>query len=336
MIILSSLLAGLSILTGATGAVLPKPCPDEPYVGYLLSTFTDPDPRVFWHLSNASDPLGFAPLNGGEPVLGSTVGTEAVRDIFLTANADRSEYFIVATDLDINVPGFTWSSAVRWGSRGLVVWRSTNLVDWSEPVLSIIEAPEAGMAWAPSVIFNSTENQFYIFWASRLYSPTDTNHTGSPTGLNRIRYATTADFTTFSAPADYHALDTESIPLIDQEFLYLGEPGHYARFFKDETVAWVYEEISTSGIFGEWERVPGYVVESVYEGPAAFADVNVPGRYYLLLDNYGEYDAWQTDSIEAPGSWARAERELPGGLKHGNVFPITQMEWDGIVERFGV
>lgn len=40
-----------------------------------------------------------------------------------------------ATDLDINADGFNWDVATRQGSRGLVVWSSTNLVDWSEPAL---------------------------------------------------------------------------------------------------------------------------------------------------------------------------------------------------------
>ena len=38
-------------------------------------------------------------------------------------------------DLDINAAGFNWDVATRHGSRGLVVWKSNNLVDWSEPRL---------------------------------------------------------------------------------------------------------------------------------------------------------------------------------------------------------
>lgn len=69
------------------------------YAGYLLSTFTDPNPSVFWYLSNTSDPLAFKPLNGGDPILESNVGTGAVRDIFLTSNKNRTEFYIVATGL---------------------------------------------------------------------------------------------------------------------------------------------------------------------------------------------------------------------------------------------
>lgn len=90
-----SVFTAVSLLGLSTGAVLPRQ--DEAYAGYLLSTFTDADPSVFWYLSDASDPLAFTPLNAGDAVLASTIGTKAVRDIFLTSNEDRSEYTLIAT-----------------------------------------------------------------------------------------------------------------------------------------------------------------------------------------------------------------------------------------------
>jgi hypothetical protein len=91
----SSVFTAVSLLGLSSAAVLPRQ--DEAYAGYLLSTFTDANPSVFWYLADASDPLAFTPLNGGDPVLASTLGTKGVRDIFLTSNEDRSEYTIIAT-----------------------------------------------------------------------------------------------------------------------------------------------------------------------------------------------------------------------------------------------
>ncbi len=190
------------------------------------------------------------------------------------------------------------------------------------------------MAWAPSVVYNTTESQYYLFWASRLYSEDDTEHTGDAS-LDRIRYATTTDFTTFSAPADYIALDSENVPLIDQEFLYLGTPGHYARFLKDENPTYVYQETTQGGLFGQWTRNGEYVVETVYEGPAAFPDVSSDGTYYLFLDNYEEYVPFRTTDVGS-GAWEQVTGSaLPGGLKHGNVFLLTQAEYDAVKERYG-
>ncbi|KAL4916442.1 glycosyl hydrolase [Aspergillus aurantiobrunneus] len=327
-----------TLLTVSGTAVLPRQ--NDPYVGYLLSTFTDADPSVSWYVSDASDPLAFTPLNGGNPVLSSTVGTRAVRDIFLTSNEERSEYFLIATDLDINAAGFSWDEATRRGSQGLTIWRSENLVDWSEPRLSIIESPSAGMAWAPSAIWDSASSEYHLFWASRLYDSSDPTHSGTAS-LDRIRHATTKDFTTFSDPADYVALDAENIPLIDQEFLPLGTgEGHYARFLKDENVLHVYQETTTGGVFGEWTRSPspgdsGYIATSVFEGPAAFPDVSVAGRYYLLMDNYEEYVPFRTDDV-ASGVWEELSgTALPRGLKHGNVFLLRRGEYDALLEKYG-
>ncbi|KAF9883377.1 hypothetical protein FE257_003544 [Aspergillus nanangensis] len=330
---LSSLFTLASTLTLASSRVLPRQ-DNSSYVGYLLSTFTDANPQVFWYLSDASDPLAFKPVDGGSAILESTVGTRAVRDVFLASNAARSEYFLLATDLDINADGFSWDQATRTGSRSLVIWKSSDLVDWSEPTLTIIEDDTAGMAWAPSAVWDDTEQQYYLFWASRLYDTSDTAHTGDAT-LDRIRYTTTTDFATFSPPADYVARDGE--PVIDQDFQYLGSPGAYARFIKDENVLQVYEETTTDGLLGEWTRLPGYIAsDTQYEGAAAFADINTPGRYYVLLDNYEEYVPFQTDDIQA-GSWEKSDAsQFPGGLKHGSVFLLTQEEYDAVVGTYGV
>ncbi|KAL4946588.1 hypothetical protein BDV06DRAFT_233162 [Aspergillus oleicola] len=333
-------LGTLSIFPLALASILPRQSIE--YAGYLLSTFTDANPSIFQYLSPSTSPLSFSPLNSGSPIVTSTVGTGGTRDIFLTTNTERSEFFLIATDLDINVEGFSWDEVTRRGSRGLVVWRSADLVSWGEPWLATIEEETAGMAWAPSVVYNSAESQYYLFWASRLYSSSDPEHTGTAT-LDRIRYATTTDFVKISAPSDYVALDAENVPLIDQEFLYLGEEGHYARFLKDENVLHVYQEITTDGIFGTWTRSPspddsGYIATSTFEGPAAFADVNTAGRYYLLMDNYEEYIPFVTDDVES-GIWEQLDRTssgLPAGLKHGSVFPVTAEEYEALVEGYGL
>ncbi|KAE8374976.1 hypothetical protein BDV26DRAFT_299933 [Aspergillus bertholletiae] len=331
MRIFSSVLAVASILHLSSGGPIPRQDGGS-YVGYLLSTFSDANPQVFWYLSDASDPLAFKSLNGGNSILESTVGTRAVRDVFLASNTARSEYFMIATDLDINADGFSWDEATRRGSRGLIIWKTTNLVDWSEPTLTTIEDDTAGMAWAPSAVWNDDEQQYYVFWASRHYSSTDSDHTGTA-NLDRIRYSTTKDFVTFSSPADYVALD--GIPLIDQEFLDLGTPGAYARFIKDENVNQVYQETTTGGLFGEWTRVPGYIGDNpLSEGPASFPDVENNAVYHLLLDNYEQYVPFQTNDIDS-GSWEKSSSaSFPAGLKHGSVLRLTQSEYDAITSKY--
>ena len=69
------------------------------YVGYLISTFSDANPKVQWYLSNGNSPTNFTKLNKGNPVLTSTVGTKAVRDVFLASNSARTQYYMIATGM---------------------------------------------------------------------------------------------------------------------------------------------------------------------------------------------------------------------------------------------
>lgn len=305
---------------------------DTSYVGYLITTFTDAVPKVQQYLSNGNSASSFTFLNGGEPILASTVGTKAVRDVFLATNDARSEFFIIATDLDINADGFNWDVATRNGSRGIVVWESADLVNWSESSLRIVEDDTAGMVWAPSAVYVPDESLYYVFWSARQYAASDAGHTGAAATLDRIRYATTADFASFSPPADY--LAPAGTPLIDQEFQSLGATGSYARFLKNETVNQVYQETTTGGLFGTWARAGGaaaYVsAQSPLEGPASFADNLTPGLYHLLLDDYTQYVPFQSSDVQA-GAWAKSDASgFPAGLKHGSVTPLTQEEYDAV------
>ncbi|KAI0101187.1 glycoside hydrolase family 43 protein [Daldinia grandis] len=303
------------------------------YVGYLVSTFSDVNPKIQFHLSNGNNALSFKFLNKGNAVLASTVGTKAVRDIFLATNSARSEYFLLATDLDVKTSGFSWDKATRHGSRGIVVWKSSNLVDWSQSILRTVEKDTAGMVWAPSAVWDDETSQYYLFWASRHYSSSDTEHTGAAT-LDKIRYATTKDFATFSEPGDY--LAPAGTPLIDQEFQYLGTPGAFARFYKNETTSQISQEITSGGLFGTWTRVGDHITsDSQREGPASFADNITPGLYHLLLDDYTQYIPYETSDIKSAASWKRSSTSgFPTGLKHGSVTPLTQREYDAVAAAY--
>lgn len=93
-----------TIIAAAVTAVLAYAAPSDlaerqtsPFAGYLISTFSDPNPRVQMWLSDGNSPTKFSQLNAGKEVLASDVGTKGVRDIYLTSNTARSQWYIIAT-----------------------------------------------------------------------------------------------------------------------------------------------------------------------------------------------------------------------------------------------
>jgi hypothetical protein len=104
-------------------------------VGALLVYFSgeasDEGERIRFALSRGNDPLHWQELNGGAPVLTSTVGTTGVRDPFILRSPDNRRFYLIATDLKMH-GNDDWDHVQRHGSPSIVVWESTDLVTWDE------------------------------------------------------------------------------------------------------------------------------------------------------------------------------------------------------------
>ncbi|WP_295844060.1 hypothetical protein [uncultured Microbacterium sp.] len=113
------------------------------------------------YLSASTDGKYWNDLNNGQPALLSTVGTKGVRDPSIVRSPDGSKFWIVATDLRI-ASGSGWGNAIDNGSRNIVVWESTDLVNWSAPwLLNVAGAiPDGRNAWAPEAIWNPATNSY--------------------------------------------------------------------------------------------------------------------------------------------------------------------------------
>jgi hypothetical protein len=48
----------------------------------------------------------------------------------------------------------SWDAAERKGSRGIFVWESTDLVNWTNERLVNVEDATAGMVWAPEALWD--------------------------------------------------------------------------------------------------------------------------------------------------------------------------------------
>ena len=95
-------------------------------------------------------------LNNSMPVLVSALGEKGVRDPYLIRAHDQKTIYLIAADLSINL-NLNWTRATHAGSKSIVIWDSTNLVDWSAPRLIKVAPDDAGCTWAPEAVFMRNE-----------------------------------------------------------------------------------------------------------------------------------------------------------------------------------
>ena len=208
---------GAALAVSLAGAVAPSrrragrpPLPasstaaEGDYAAYFFPYFTGESTAdgetISFAVSDGPDPLEWTTLNGGKPVLSSDLGTKGLRDPFLIRGGDGT-YYLLATDLQI-YGGGNFGDAQETGSRKIMVWESTDLVNWGEQ-REIELAPEnAGNLWAPEAYWDEAAGEFVVYWASALYPadvpPAERDIRDS---YQRMLYATTTDFETFSEPA---------------------------------------------------------------------------------------------------------------------------------------
>jgi hypothetical protein len=290
--------------------------------GYLFVTFrgeqTPMTEQIYFVVSR--DGTQWTSLNGGEPVLVSKLGERGVRDPFVLRAHDGSRFFLIATDLSINL-NRDWGRAVRAGSKSIVIWESTDLVKWSEPRLVKVAPDDAGCTWAPEAIYDEAKQEYLVFWASTTASDRFAKH--------RIWAARTKDFVKFSEPFIYIEKPTA---VIDTTIVF--ENGRYYRFTKDEKFKAITAETSDK-LDGTWTDVPNFSLARMtgYEGPAcyrlAIPAPGKPAKWCLLLDHYARgqgYKSFVTDDLASGQFTPEQSFKFPFRLRHGSILPVSGEE----------
>ncbi|MFC3495863.1 glycoside hydrolase family 43 protein [Glycomyces rhizosphaerae] len=303
------------------------------YAGYLYVHFkreAADGEQIYFALSDGDDPLHFDDLNGGKPVLRSTLGECGVRDPHIVRSPAGDRFFMVATDLCL-FKSLDWDRHQRWGSRSVMVWESEDLVDWGEGRLVEVAPPEAGNTWAPESVWDPEQEAYLVHWSSTLFD--NPEHEGE--SYNRIMCANTRDFREFSEPRvwidrGWHTIDTT---VIEHE-------GVYHRFLKDERSRTpgvpkgksIFSETATS-LAGEWKPLAegiGLGPISRGEGPLVYKS-NTEDKWYLWIDEFTperRYVPFETTDL-AGGEWTPSEDfRLPTDPCHGVVLPVTAEEYE--------
>ncbi|MFC4563330.1 glycoside hydrolase family 43 protein [Nocardiopsis mangrovi] len=317
-----------------------------PYEGYMFAYFTGEGTadgeQIHFAASRGDDPLRWDELNGAEPVLTSRLGDSGVRDPFIIRAPGGDRFYLLATDLKIH-GGDGWDEAQRHGSRSIMVWESTDLVNWSDQRMVRVAPDRAGNTWAPEAYYDPSIGRYVVFWASKLYAEDDPGHTGST--HNRMMYATTPDFRTFS---EARVWIDPGHSVIDSTVI--EHDGLYYRFTKDERDT---SSTSPCGKFIVAERSAdlrstGYefIAECIGragpgpgisqgEGPTVFKS-NSEEKWYLFIDEFGGrgYVPFETTDL-ASGRWTMSPAsDLPAGPRHGTVLPVTAAELARLTDAY--
>lgn len=341
---------GISETRTVQARIAPTPAATDSY-GYLMVHFIeDADgyaEKIYLDVSRGDDPEQWDPLNGGQPILASALGTTGVRDPYITRNPDTGRYYIIATDLrvfggDRGVNGCTewcyWSSQ---GSTKLVVWESDDLVTWSAPhQLDVAPpSPRLGMAWAPEATWvpnfdGAGHGSFVVYWSSKIFADGATQP-----GYSRILWGSTTDFTAQTYTYGGVFVD-DGGETIDTTLLQYD--GTTYRITKDNAQGkGIYMDAATSPTWWRADTVWTRVQEGIgaswaggnpggVEGPAGFRRTGAD-TWYLYVDVIPTvgYKPMVTDDLGSGFTPLQdADFSMPPHTKHGGIVPISRGEYD--------
>ena len=317
-----------------------KEIKDSDYTDYFFAYFagegySDGEQIYF---ASSHDGMNWDDLNNNNPVLTSTLGEKGVRDPFIIRSPEGDKFYLIATDLKIN-GGNGWDAAQNSGSQSLMIWESTDLVNWSDQRMVEISADiDAGCTWAPEATYDAKTGEYVVYWASR---------TPNVDTKQRLYYAKTRDFYTFTKPELYIEKDQSSIDttMIDNN-------GTYYRFTKNEgdstnelgaKTKTIFLEKSNS-VLGTFEQIKSDSLNSnqYVEGPTIFKlnqDDATTDTWCLLVDDFGGsgYYPLITTDLES-GEFTKPETgtyKMPSRARHGTPIRVTADEYNAIMKAYG-
>jgi hypothetical protein len=317
---------------------------------------TSRDAKTFTDTRPAGSPVLSTQRDAGQ-------GEGGVRDPFLVRSPEGDRFYLIATDLSIYYRG-GWGNAhaTEDGSTSLVIWESTDLVNWSEPRLADVasEIPNAGMAWAPEAIWDDVTGQYYVYWATRADGNTEFGDSVD------IYISTTRDFRTFSTPVkwidrEHSIIDTTVIKVGDWYYRASGDGEITIERSKNLAATTASALPAATGTDQQWVLVGTLqsilngtgscsagtnYTGSCLEGPEFFQynDDDRAGAeelYGLLADQYATgrgYVPFRTTDINSTSSsvWSKATDIDLGSIKkrHGGIVPITAEEYQRVMFHF--
>ena len=193
---------------------------------YLFAHFKEkitPDGEAVY-FGKSRDGFNWEKVNNGNPVLMSSLGEKGCRDIEII-RLHTGGFAIITTDLcvanryDENL-NLDWKNINSHGSKSLCIWKTPDLVNFSEQKLQNFGRDDFGCMWAPETFYDEINDEYLIHWGSTV-AEDDYKHMS-------IYCSVTKDFETFSTPKLFFTKDNE---ILDTHIRKID--GVYHMFYKN-------------------------------------------------------------------------------------------------------
>lgn len=306
---------------------------------YLFSHFKEkitPDgEQVYFSVSE--DGFTWEKLNDGKPILTASLGEKGCRDIETVRLKDGS-FVILTTDLSIAYRmddnfQVDWKKVNSTGSRGLRMWKSRDLITFSEEKIIPIGRDDFGCMWAPEVFYDDVNDEYLIHWGSTVKQDNYSHMS--------IYYCTTKDFEHFTRPKLFFTKNNE---ILDTHIRKIGEKYH--MFYKNADKPSMNMHAVSEDLYGPYiddEKFEHYMSEldkpGCYEAPTTM--ILPDGKWCLLLDFFGcekEKMGYVPFISDTPGdsNFTRCDGlfSFPYGFKHGGIIEISKEEYEKLVDCY--
>lgn len=302
-----------------------------PYLFVHFKEKITPDGEaVYFGISK--DGYNWEAVNGGNPILMSTLGDKGCRDIEIV-RLHTGGFMIITTDLCIATKfdenyNVDWKHINSHGSKSLCMWYTPDLVHFSEQRLVHFGRDDFGCMWAPEVFFDEENEEYLIHWGSTVEEDNYTHMS--------IYCSVTKDFETFSEPKLYFTKDNE---ILDSHITKVGDTYHL--FYKNSSNPPMNMHATSKNLYGPFEHdqnFQDYMENEIYhpgsyEGATTFTLPD--GKWCFMADFFGcEKDkmGYVPFISSKPGdmNFTRCPDafKFPYGFKHGKCIEITENEYE--------
>jgi hypothetical protein len=225
------------------------------------------------------------------------------------------------------------------------IWGSADLVRWSKlrdliPDISKTPDFEPALRYhgAPKLFYDRAASQYLITWHSTCEAPVREDPERFWSGM-RTLYVTSRDLADFSDPKRLFAFDMATIDVIVRR-----EGDRYYAILKDErypSFDWPTGKTirisSSANLLGPYGDPSLPITPNFREAPTLIPRLDGRG-WYLYYEQYPgvSYGCSTAETLDGPWHdlyWR--DYELPEGVRHGSMIPITLGQYEAILAAYG-